>query len=33
MSTLNDKIIAKLMMFGPWGSLCSGEKITGKIIA
>jgi hypothetical protein len=33
MSVLNDKTIPRLVMFGPWGSLCSGEKIRGKIIA
>jgi hypothetical protein len=33
MSILNDKTIARLAMFGPWGSLCSGEKIRSKIIA
>jgi hypothetical protein len=33
MSTLNDKTIARLVMFGPWGSLCSGEKIRSEIIA
>jgi hypothetical protein len=33
MSTLKDKIMARLVIFGPWGSLCSGEKIRSKIIA
>jgi hypothetical protein len=33
MSTLNDKTIARLVIFGPWGSVCSGEKIGSEIIA
>jgi hypothetical protein len=33
MSTLNDKTIARLVIFGPWDSLCSGEKDRSKIIA
>jgi hypothetical protein len=33
MGTPNDKAIARLVMFGPWGSLCSGEKLISKIIA
>jgi hypothetical protein len=33
MSTLNDRTIARLVIFGPWGSLCSGEKVRSNIIA
>jgi hypothetical protein len=32
-STLNDRTTARLVIFGPWGSLCSGEKVRSKIIA
>jgi hypothetical protein len=32
-SKLDDKTIARLVMFGPWGSLCSGEELRSRIIA